>query len=229
MPAVIASGPFGATLRRELCLAARQPGDWANPLVFFVIAITLIPLAVGPEREALAAMAPGIVWVMALLATLLPLDGLFREDREDGSLDQALVSPALLYWVVLAKVIAHWLVTGLPLALLSPLLGLMMALPAPAFTTLVASLVVGSLTMALIGAVGAALTAGLRRGGLVLSLITMPLYVPVLIFGAGAVNAAANGAGTGLSLAILGALGSLALVLAPLAAGAALRIGADSD
>lgn len=221
-------GAFGATLRRDLLLSGRNPGDWVNPLVFFLIAITLIPLGVSPERELLALLAPGLLWVMALLATLLSLDGLFRSDFDDGALEQMLVSPQLLYFTVLAKVLAHWLVTGLPLTLLAPVLGVMLALPADGFVALCVSLLLGTATMSLVGAVGAALTVSLRRGGLLLSLIVMPLYVPVLIFGASAVSNAALGSAVGGQLAVLGVFSALALMLAPLAAAAALRICVDS-
>ncbi|WP_024460139.1 heme exporter protein CcmB [Marinimicrobium sp. LS-A18] len=223
-----AGSAFIATLKRDLLLAGRHPGDWINPLVFFLIAITLVPLGVGPESELLAVLAPGILWVMALLATLLSLDGLFRSDFDDGALEQCLVSPSLLYLTVLAKVLAHWLVTGLPLTLMSPLLGLMLALPEGGYGVLCLSLMIGTITMSLIGSVGAALTVSLRRGGLLLSLIVMPLYVPVLIFGASAVNDAALGNEVGVALAVLGTFGAMAAVLAPFAAAAALRICVDS-
>ncbi len=222
------TGAFLATLKRDLLLAGRHPGEWVNPLVFFLIAITLIPLGVGPETELLAVLAPGILWVMALLATLLSLDGLFRSDFDDGALEQCLVSPSLLYLTVLAKVSAHWLVTGLPLTLMSPLLGLMLALPEGGYWVLCLSLMIGTATMSLVGSVGAALTVSLRRGGLLLSLIVMPLYIPVLIFGASAVNDAALGNEVGVALAVLGTFGALAAVLAPFAAAAALRICVDS-
>src|SRR5690606_33916128 len=158
-----------------------------NPLVFFLIVITFIPLGVSPESNTLALLAPGLLWVIALLASLLSLDSLFRSDFEDGTLEQLLVSPQPLAWMVLAKVLAHWLMTGLPLALLAPLLGVMLALPAEGYLPLVLSLLLGSGSLSLIGAIGAALTVALRKGGLLLSLIVMPLYVPVLIFGSGAV------------------------------------------
>ncbi|WP_347331409.1 heme exporter protein CcmB [Marinimicrobium locisalis] len=222
------TGAFGATLRRDLLLSARHPGDWINPLVFFLIAISLIPLGVGPESKVLAVLAPGVLWVMALLATLLSLDGLFRSDYDDGALEQCLVSPSLLYFTVLAKIVAHWLVTGLPLTLLSPVLGLMLSLPG-GYGTLCLSLLIGTATMSLVGAVGAALTVSLQRGGLLLSLIVMPLYVPILIFGASAVNDAAQGVTVGVPLAILGAFLALALALAPMGASAALRVCVDSD
>lgn len=223
------SGAFGAILRRDLLLAIRQPGDLINPLVFFVIAITLVPLGLGPERQLLAQLAPGLLWVMALLATLLSLDGLFRGDYDDGSLEQLLISPQLMYFSVLAKVLAHWLITGLPLTLLAPLLGLMLALPPEGYLALCLSLLLGTACMSLVGALGAALTVSLRRGGLLLSLIVMPLYMPVLIFGASAVQNAAQAGTVAAQLAVLGAFLALALVLAPLAVVGALKISVDAS
>ncbi len=220
---------FGAILRRDLLLAVRQPGDLINPLVFFVIAITLVPLGLGPERQLLAQLAPGMLWVMALLATLLSLDGLFRGDYDDGSLEQLLISPQLMYFNVLAKVLAHWLITGLPLTLLAPLLGLMLALPVEGYGALCLSLLLGTACMSLVGALGAALTVSLRRGGLLLSLIVMPLYMPVLIFGSSAVQNAAQGGSVTAQLAVLGAFLMLALVLAPLAVVGALKISVDAS
>jgi heme exporter protein B len=220
---------FTATLRRDLLLAARLPGDMINPLVFYLIAITLIPLGLGPERELLAQLAPGVLWVMALLATLLSLDGLFRSDFDDGSLEQLLISPQLLYFSVLAKVLAHWLVTGLPVTLLAPLLGMMLALPPEGYWPLCASLLLGTASMSLVGAMGAALTVSLRRGGLLLSLIVMPLYIPILIFGADVVQNAVLGDAIRLQLAVLGAFMALALALAPLAVAGALRISIDAS
>lgn len=223
------SSAFGAILRRDLLLAVRQPGDLINPLVFFVIAITLVPLGLGPERQLLAQLAPGLLWVMALLATLLSLDGLFRGDYDDGSLEQLLISPQLMYFSVLAKVLAHWLITGLPLTLLAPVLGMMLALPVEGYGALCLSLLLGTACMSLVGALGAALTVSLRRGGLLLSLIVMPLYMPVLIFGASAVQNAAQGGSVAAQLAVLGAFMALALVLAPLAVVGALKISVDAS
>lgn len=218
---------FWATLRRDLLLALRHRAEMVNPLVFFLIAITLIPLGVSPETKTLAAIAPGLIWVMALLATLLSLDGLFRSDFEDGSLEQMLISPQPLYFTVLAKVMVHWLVTGLPLTLMSPLLGVMLALPSGGYLPLCITLLLGTASMSLIGAVGAALTVALRKGGLLLSLIVMPLYVPVLIFGASAVHNAVLGSVINSQLAVLGAFLAMAVVLAPLAAAGALRVSSD--
>lgn len=215
---------FAAIVRRDLLLAFRRRQDLANPLVFFVIVVSLFPLGVAPERTFLAEAGAGIVWVAALLATLLSLDGLFRADFEDGSLEQLLLSPASLYVIVLAKILAHWLVTGLPLLLLSPVLGLMMYLEPAQIGVLMLTLLLGSPVLSLIGAIGAALTVGLRVGGVLLSLLVLPLYVPVLIFGAGTVNAAGGGLPIAGHLALLGAFLALAVALAPLASAAALRI-----
>lgn len=218
---------FIASLRRDLLVAARHKSELVNPLVFFLIAITLIPLGVSPEKAVLTLLAPGILWVMALLATLLSLDGLFRADYEDGSLEQMLISPQSLYFTVMAKVLVHWLVSGLPVAILAPVLGLMLSLPVSGYWALFISLLLGTASMSLIGAVGAALTVSLRKGGLLLSLIVMPLYIPVLIFGASAVGSAVQGSAIGMQLAVLGAFLALAIVLAPIAAMGALRISAN--
>ncbi|MFI2810313.1 MULTISPECIES: heme exporter protein CcmB [Microbulbifer] len=222
-------GPgFGALLQTELRLALRRRSDIANPLLFFVTVLALLPLGVGPEPGLLARLAPGMIWVMALLATLLSQESLFRSDFEDGSLEQLTLSPQPLYFGVLAKVAVHWLVTGLPLALLSPLLGLMLNLPAAGYACLLLSLLLGTASLSLIGAVGAGLTVALRRPGLLLALIVMPLYVPVLIFGTGAVQAAVDGYAYSVQLAILAALLAAAAALAPLAAAGAIRISTDS-
>jgi len=218
---------FIATFRRDLTLAFRHKGEMMNPLVFFLIAISMIPLGLGPEKALLMRIAPGIIWVMALLATLLSLDSLFRSDFDDGTLEQLLISPHPLYLNVLAKVLAFWLATGLPLTLLSPLLGVMLSLPTGAFIALCSSLLIGTAAMSLIGAVGAALTVGLRKGGLLISLIVMPLYVPVLIFGASAVSDAALGQTYNMQLAVLGAILAMALLLAPLAVAGALRVSVN--
>lgn len=218
---------FVATFRRDLILAFRHKGEMMNPLVFFLIAISMIPLGLGPEKALLMRIAPGIIWVMALLATLLSLDSLFRSDFDDGTLEQLLISPHPLYLNVLAKVLAFWLATGLPLTLLSPLLGVMLSLPSGAFIALCSSLLIGTAAMSLIGAVGAALTVGLRKGGLLISLIVMPLYVPILIFGASAVSDAALGQTYNMQLAVLGAILAMALLLAPLAVAGALRVSVN--
>ncbi len=215
---------FGAILRRDLLLALRRRGELANPLVFFLIVLTLIPLAISPSPEQLARIAPGIIWVMALLATLLSIDGLFQSDHQDGSLEQMMISPQPVYVLVLAKVLAHWLVTGLPLTLLAPLLGVMLSLPDAGYIPMVVGLLLGTAALSLIGAIGAALTVALRGGGLLLSLIVTPLYMPVLIFGAGAVQRAVDGLPTDGTLMIVGALLALSLLISPFATAGALKV-----
>ncbi len=215
---------FWATLKRDLVLLLRRRSEVMNPLVFFAIVITLFPIGISPDPELLAAIAPGLLWVAALLAALLSLDSLFRADYDDGSLEQLLLTPQPLALLALAKVAVHWLLTGLPLALMAPLLGIMLALPAGSYAVLALSLALGSASLSLIGAIGAALTVGLSRGGVLLSLLVLPLYIPVLIFGAGAVQAAILGDGITAHLAILGALLAVALIFAPWAIAASLRI-----
>ena len=215
---------FAAVLRRDLTLALRHRSELANPLVFFIVVVTLFPLALGPEKDILMRVAPGIIWVAALLAATLSMDRMFRMDFEDGSLEQLLLThhpPSLL---VLAKIVAHWLVTGLPLILVSPLLALLLHLPLKALPTLLASLALGTPVMSLVGAIGVALTVGLRRGGMLLTLLVLPLYVPVLIFAAGAVDNAAAELPVAGQLYFLAALLVLAVTLAPVATAASLRI-----
>lgn len=215
-------------IRRDVVLALRRRAEIANPLLFFLMVCTLFPLGIGPDPKQLATLAPGVLWVVALLSCLLASDGVFRSDFDDGSLEQMLLSPTSLYLLTLAKSIAHWLVTGLPLALLAPLLALLLQLPAVAMPALVASLLLGTAVLSFIGAIGAALTVGLRRGGLLLSLIVLPLYIPVLIFGASAVQAAAEGVAYAGQLAVLGALLALAIPLAPFAIASGARVSTDS-
>ncbi len=217
-------GLFLAVLKRDLLLSYRRRSDLVNPLIFFLMVATLFPLGVSPEPEFLAQVAPGVVWVAALLATLLSMDAVFRSDFEDGTLEQTLLSPQPLFVVVLGKVIAHWMLTGLPLTLLAPLLGVMLFLPEGGMTGLMLSLLLGTPTLSLVGAIGAALTVGLRKGGVLISLLVLPLYIPVLIFGTGAVQAAVTGLPLAGYLALLGAMLALGIVMAPLAIGAALRI-----
>jgi len=215
---------FYILLKRDLTLAYRHRAELANPLLFFVIVISLFPLGISPETKILQIIAPGVIWVAALLAAMLSLDTLFRSDFEDGSLEQMVLSAHSLPLLVLAKVLAHWLVTGLPLLLLAPLLGILLFLPPAAMPTLMMTLALGTPILSLIGAIGVALTVGLRRGGVLLSLLVLPLYVPVLIFAAGAVNEAARGFPVAGQLYFLGALLSLALTLSPFATAAALKI-----
>lgn len=219
---------FIATLRRDLLLAYRRRSDFFNPLAFFLMVCSLFPMGVGPDPKQLALLAPGILWVVALLACLLSSDTMFRHDYDDGSLEQMILSPASLYLQVMAKTLAHWLLTGLPLTLMSPLLALLLQLPATGMGALVCSMAIGTATLSFIGAIGAGLTVGLRKGGLLLALIILPLYVPVLIFGVSTVQAAVGGFDYLGQLAILGAFLSLAITLAPLATAAGIRISVDN-
>jgi heme exporter protein B len=219
----MASG-FSEYLRRDLLLAYRRRGEAASPLVFFIMVSTLIPLGISPESARLTEIAPGIIWVMALLATLLSTDGLFASDYQDGSLEQLLISPQMLAMPVLGKITAHWMVTGLPLTLASPLLGVMLSLPEEGYVPMVVSLALGTGCLSLIGAVGAALTVSLRKGGLLLSLLVMPLYMPVIIFGSATVQSAIDGFAWSGPLAILGAMLAAAIALCPLATAGALRL-----
>jgi len=215
---------IAAVIARDLQLAMRSRAEMVQPFLFFILVVSLFPLGVGPEPELLRRMAPGVIWVAALLATYTALDGLLRSDLQDGTLEQFLLSPVPLPWLLLGKIIAHWLITGLPLVVAAPLLALLLDLPGMAMSTLLLALLLGTPTLSLVGAIGVALTAGLPRGGLLLALIVMPLYVPVLIFGAGAVAAAATGLTAIGQLYILAAMLILALTLAPLAMAAGLRI-----
>jgi heme exporter protein B len=211
-------------VRRDLTLAARHRGELANPLLFFVLVTALFPLGIGAESRLLQSIAPGVIWVGALLASMLSLDSVFRSDYEDGTLEQLLLSSHPLSVLVLAKVVAHWLITGLPLLLISPLLAVLMDMPTGSIGVLMASLALGTPVLSLIGAIGVALTVGLRRGGVILSLLVLPLYVPVLIFGSHAVEAAAAGLPAVGQLNMLSAFLVAGLVLAPLPTAAALRI-----
>ncbi len=214
---------FTTILNRELHLALRQAGESATVVVFFVLAVVLFPFGVGPEPNLLARIAAGVRWVTALLAAMLSFERLFQGDYEDGSLEQLALAPLPLEMTVLAKALTHWLTTGLPLLVVAPLLGMMLHLPEAGYGALLASMALGTPTISLIGTVGAALTLGARRGGVLLSLLVLPLVVPVLIFGAGAVDAAEAGLSLMPYLSLLGGLALAALVLAPWAAAAALR------
>jgi heme exporter protein B len=212
---------------RDVLLAMRRRADVATTLFFFVIVASLFPLGVGPDPKLLRTMAPGILWVAALLASMLSLGRLFAEDYADGSLEQLVLAPEPLALVVIGKVVAHWLVSGLPLVLISPVIALQFDLPREAIVTLLQALLLGTPLLSLIGAIGAALTVGVRGGGVLISLLVLPLYVPVLIFGAGAVDASAIGMDASGHLSILGALLLLGMVLAPWATAAALRISLE--
>jgi len=218
---------FRCVLRRDLVLALRRRSDVLSTLFFFIIVISLFPLGVGPEMSLLRAMGPGVVWVAALLASMLSLGRLFSNDYRDGTLEQMLLTPQPLPLLVFGKVIAHWLVSGVPLVLIAPLLGMQFGLPADALLVLVGSLLLGTPVLSMIGAVGAALTLGLRGGGVLVSLLVLPLYIPVLIFGAGAVEAHISGLGAQAHLSLLGAFLVLSLLFAPWATAAALRISME--
>lgn len=213
-----------ALLIRDMRLAMRAGGGFGLGLAFFLLVAVLVPLGVGPESSTLAKIAPGILWVGALLACLLSLDRLFALDFEDGSLDLLVTAPIPLEGVVAIKALAHWTVTGLPLTLVAPVLGVLLNLPAPGFFWLVVSLALGTPALSVIGAFGAALTVGLKRGGLLLSLLVLPLYVPTLIFGAEAVKRGAEAIDPTTPLALLAGITAGAAALLPFAAAAAIRI-----
>jgi heme exporter protein B len=214
-------------VRRDLLLAFRRRSDILIAVFFFVIVVSLFPLGIGPEPELLRVMAPGILWVAALLASMLALGRLFAIDYADGTLEQMLLLPEPLSIVVLGKVIAHWLVAGLPLVLLAPVMALQFGLPGASVQVLFYSLLIGTPVLSLVGAIGAALTLGVRGGGVLISLLVLPLYIPVLIFGAGAVGAEASGLGSDAHLFLLGGVLAAAVALAPWASAAALRISLE--
>lgn len=219
---------FWCILMRDLTLAMRRRTDILTTLFFFVIVVSLFPLGVGTERSVLAILGPGVVWVAALLASMLALERLFAADYEDGTLEQMLLTAQPLSLLVLAKVTAHWILTGLPLVLIAPLVGMQYHLSETAIGIMMLSLLLGTPVLSLVGAIGAALTLGLRGGGILLSLLILPLYIPVLVYGAGAVQVSAiNLADTQPYLALLGAFLVAALVFAPVASSAALRISLE--
>lgn len=219
---------LAATLQREWQLAWRNLADAVNPVAFFLMVIALVPLGIGTDKTQLASIAPGMLWVAALLASLLSVDMLFRRDYDDGTLEQYLLLPNELYGIVWIKVLVHWLFTGLPLVLISPLLGMMLSLQPAAIPVLMLSLALGTISLSLIGAIGASLTVSLRRGGLLIAVIVLPLYIPVLIFGASATAQAVGGIVPAGQLAMLGAFALLALGLSPLVVMAGLRIAVES-
>ena len=218
---------FIAIVRRDLLLAARRKSEVFTALFFFMIVVSLFPLGIGPETALLRRIAPGVLWVAALLAAMLSLNRLFAADHADGTLEQMALSPTPLALLVGGKVLAHWLTAGLPLVLLAPVLGIQFDLSARSLGILMLSLLLGTPILSLIGAIGAALTLGLRGGGVLLSLLVLPLYIPALIFGAGAVEADMAGLGVGGHLSLLGALLALGVFFAPWAATAALRIALE--
>lgn len=216
-----------AVVRRDLLLAMRRKSEMLTALFFFVIVVSLFPLGIGPEPQLLRKIAPGVLWVAALLATMLSLNRLFATDHGDGTLEQMALSPSPLGLLVAGKIVAHWLTSGLPLVLLAPVLGLQFDLDGDALAILVLALLLGTPLLSLIGAIGAALTLGVRGGGVLLSLLVLPLYVPALIFGAGAVESQVSGLGAGGHLSLLAALLALAVFFAPWATTAALRIALE--
>jgi len=214
-------------IRRDLTLAARRKGDWLTSQFFFIMVVSMFPLGIGPEPAMLRTVASGVFWVAALLASLLSLSRLFAEDHRDGSLEQMLLSPQPAVLLALGKGVAHWMIYGIPLLLIVPVLGVQFALPAEAIGVLMLSLLIGTPILSLLGSVGAALTLGLRGGGVLLTLLILPLYVPALIFGAGAVDAVLSGLGATANLSLLGAFLVMVLLVAPWVSAAALRVSIE--
>lgn len=223
-PATSTSKAFVSTLRRDLLIAYKRKHDVVNPFMFFLIVATLFPIGISPDPERLGEIAAGVLWIAALLAAMLSMDSLYRADYEDGSLELLLLSPHPLYFMVLAKNIAHWLVSGLPVVLVSPLIAYMLNLPEEAYFAVFITLLIGTPILSLLGSIGVALTVGLGSRGLILAVITLPMSVPVLIGGTMAVQQTLNGASLMGYLALMGALLLGSLALAPLASAAALRI-----
>ena len=221
------AGAVLATLRRDLLIAYKRKNDLFNPFMFFVLVATLFPIGISPEPEVLGEISAGVLWISALLASLLAMDNLFRADFEDGSLELLMLSPHPLYFLVLAKNIAHWLVSGLPIVLVSPLIAYMLNFPEGVYLTLVLTLLLGTPVLSLLGSIGVALTVGLGSRGLILAVITLPMSVPVLIAGTLTVSQTLEGASLSGYLAIMGAMLIAALTLAPLASAAALRISVN--
>jgi heme exporter protein B len=217
------SGGFLAYLNRDLLLGIRNKSDLIKPLIFFLLISVLVPLAIAPEADRLAELAPGIIWIFAVLATLLSVERLFSDDLQDGSLEQMLMSPNLLIFPILGKVTAHWLMIGLPLALLSPVIGIWLSLPTTAVLPMMLSLAIGTAVLSLIGAVGAALTLP-RQGGVLIALLVMPLYMPVVIFGSATIQSAVDGQSWTAPLSILAAFLAIAIALCPLAINVSLRL-----
>ncbi len=216
-----------ALMRRDLRVAMRQRSDLLNPILFLLVVVTLFPLGVGPEPATLARIAPGVIWVSALLAALLGLERLFRDDFSDGALEQMLLMPMAVEWAVLAKIIVHWVLTAVPLLILAPLLALLLQLPSSAWGALWVSLLLGTPVLSSVGAIGVALTVSLNKGGALLSLLLLPFLIPLLIFATAAVETAANGLSPAGPLALMAAITVLSLVLSPYAVHAALRVSVN--
>ena len=218
---------FISTLKRDLLVAFKRKNDIVNPFMFFIIVCSLFPIGISPDPERLGEIAAGVLWISALLASLLAMDSLFRNDFEDGSLEQLLISPHPLYFLVLAKNIAHWLISGLPVVIISPVVAYMLSLPSDSYGTLFATLLIGTPVLSLVGSIGVALTVGLGSRGLILAVITLPMSVPVLIAGTLTIQETLNGASLLGYIAILGAMFIGSLTLAPLASATALRISVN--
>lgn len=213
-----------AVYKKDCLLAFRQRSEIVNPLLFFVMVIMLFPLGVGPEPKLLSRMAPGIIWVAALLSTMLGLEKMFREDFQDGTLEQMLLSPFPTSLAVLAKVFAHWTITGLPLVLMTPMFAMLLNLDSTSLNATILTLLIGTPLLSLIGAIGAALTVGLQKGGVILSLLVLPLYIPVLIFATSAIDTSSMMLDYSSQLAILGAMLAIAVISAPFAVSSALKV-----
>lgn len=218
---------FILVIKRELLRALRRQADLFNPLWFFILVITLFPLSIGPEPNLLARISPGIIWVAALLAALLSLERLFRDDFQDGALEQLMLLPIPLSLTVIAKVVAHWLLTGLPLLVISPLLGILLSLDFNTWLAVACTLLIGTPILSFIGAIGVALTVGLQKGGVLLSLVVLPLYIPILIFATSAIESASMGATYNGQLAILMAMLVAAVTATPFAISASLRVSVN--
>ncbi len=214
---------YFAVIKRDLLLSYRQGADLVMVLAFFLIASALFPLAVGPDPVILGRIASGIIWVLALLSVMLSLDRIFHNDYDDGALEQMAISPQSLYLIILAKIIAHWITTGIPLIILSPIIAIMLNLDNDAFITMILSLAIGTPILSLIGAIGAALSLGARRAGLLVAMLVLPLYIPILIFAISAIDASINNFPVRPHLLFLAAILAAALPLAPLAAAASIR------
>jgi heme exporter protein B len=228
--AVEMASPFSAArlvLERDLRLAFRKREQLVQPLAFFAIVTTLFPLAISPERSQLREIAPGVIWVGALLAALLALDFLFRDDAQDGTLEQYALSGQSLTWLLFAKTATHWMLTGLPLALMAPLAGTTLGVDPPAFAGILIAIAIGTLALSLVGSIGAALTLGVKRSGVLLAILILPLAVPILVFGARATQLAIRGQSFTAALELLAAFAVLGLTLAPLASAAAVRISLE--
>jgi heme exporter protein B len=218
---------FSLVFKRDITIALRHKDDIFNPLLFFIMVTTLFPLGIGPEPQTLARIAPGIIWVAALLASLLSLDRLFKSDYADGSLEQMLLSPCPVFILVLAKILAHWCLTGLPLILVTPILAVMLNLDTNAYSAMFITLLLGTPVLSFIGAIGVALTVGIKKGGVLLSLLVLPLYIPVLIFATSAVDTASMNLPYTGQVAIIAALFVGSVLLAPFAVSAALKVSTN--